>query len=121
VPSGGATVVLSAAQCATFTIAAAAAASGLRWRGIAAADSFTSALASLAAAALALAAAALTLAAAATALAATTVAATTIALAATTIALAAAARPMRHLGLRRVCRPAVLLRCAVPCNEHRPL
>ena len=67
-----------------------------------------------AAAALALAAAALALAAAATALAATTVAATTV-------ALAAAARPVRHLGLRRVCRPAVLLRCAVPLNEHRPL
>jgi hypothetical protein len=28
---------------------------------------------------------------------------------------------VRHLGLRRVCRPAVLLRCAVPHNEHRPL
>ena len=112
-PSGGATVVLSAAQCATFTIAAAAAASSLRWRGIAAAASFTSALTSLAAAALALATAALTLAAAATALAAT--------VAATTLALAAAARPVRHPGLRRVCRPAVLLRCAVPCNEHRPL
>jgi hypothetical protein len=28
---------------------------------------------------------------------------------------------VRHLGLRRVCRPAVLLRCAVPRNEHQPL
>jgi hypothetical protein len=28
---------------------------------------------------------------------------------------------VRHLGLRRVCRPAVLLRFAVPHNAHRPL
>jgi hypothetical protein len=28
---------------------------------------------------------------------------------------------VRHLGLRRVCRPAVLLRCAVPGKEHQPL
>ena len=46
---------------------------------------------------------------------ATTVAATTVALA------AAAARPVRRLGLHRVCWPAVLLRCAVPHNDHRPL
>jgi hypothetical protein len=43
------------------------------------------------------------------------------AVAATTVALAATARPVQHLGLRRVCRPAVLLRFAVPHNEHRPL
>ena len=54
------------------------------------------------------------LATAAFALAATTVATTTV-------DAPAAARPVRHLGLRRMCRPAVLLRCAVPCNEHRPL
>jgi hypothetical protein len=28
---------------------------------------------------------------------------------------------VRRLGLHRVCWPAVLLRCAVPHNDHRPL
>ena len=58
--------------------------------------------------------------AAALASAAPALAAAAFALAATALALAAA-RPVRHLGLRSVRWPAVLLRCAVSGDEHRPL